>query len=165
MDKTTIIIFTSVLAIICLCFTMGKIDRVKDEETPSSPNPFEGSFKEGSDSSSNNNANQITTASGLKYEILKKGTGKSPKATSQVEVYYRGTLLDGTEFDSSTEKTITFPLNRVIKGWTEGLQLMKEGAKWKFTIPSELAYGSQEQPKIPANSTLIFEIELIKVLD
>ena len=107
-----------------------------------------------------------TTASGLQYKILKEGTGKKPLATDNVEVHYRGTLIDGTEFDSSYKRneTINFPLNGVIAGWTEGLQLMKEGAKYEFYIPSELAYGSSGTPGgIPPNSVLIFEVELIKV--
>ncbi len=108
-----------------------------------------------------------TTASGLQYKILKEGTGKTPQATDTVEVHYKGTLLDGTEFDSSYKRkeTATFPLNRVIPGWTEGVQLMKVGAKYQFTIPSKLAYGERGTPggPIPANSTLIFEVELVSV--
>ncbi len=107
-----------------------------------------------------------TTKSGLAYKVLKEGTGKSPSATDEVEVHYHGTLIDGTVFDSSVErgKTITFPLNRVIPGWTEGLQLMKEGAKYKFAIPSDLAYrDAGAPPKIPGGATLIFEVELFKV--
>ena len=107
-----------------------------------------------------------TTASGLQYEVLKEGTGASPKATSTVEVHYKGTLIDGTEFDSSYKRgqTISFPLNRVIPGWTEGLQLMKEGGKGRLVIPSNLAYGAAGAPPvIGPNETLVFEIELIKV--
>ena len=106
-----------------------------------------------------------TTSSGLQYKVLKEGTGETPLSTDNVEVHYRGTLIDGTEFDSSYKrnKTITFPLNGVIAGWTEGLQLMKEGAKYEFYIPSELAYGSSGTGPIPPNSVLIFEVELIKV--
>ena len=109
----------------------------------------------------------VTTASGLKYWVLKRGTGTvSPKATDKVTVHYEGTLLNGTVFDSSIKrgKPISFPLNGVIPGWTEGLQLMKEGDKFKFEIPANLAYGAQSPSDlIPPNSTLVFEVELIKV--
>ncbi|MFT6633306.1 MAG: FKBP-type peptidyl-prolyl cis-trans isomerase FkpA [Bacteriovoracaceae bacterium] len=107
-----------------------------------------------------------TTASGLVYEMIKEGTGKTPVATDTVEVHYHGTLTNGEVFDSSVDrgKKISFPLNRVIKGWTEGLQLLKEGGKVKLVIPSELAYGDAgAPPKIPGGATLIFEVELFKV--
>ena len=108
-----------------------------------------------------------TTASGLKYTILKHGTGTvSPKATDTVNVHYHGTLLDGTVFDSSVERgqPISFALNQVIPGWTEGLQLMKVGDKFKFEIPANLAYGDRSpSPKIPPNSTLVFEVELLGI--
>lgn len=106
-----------------------------------------------------------TTASGLQYETLTEGTGSAPTATNTVKVHYRGTLLNGKEFDSSYKRNqpIEFPLNRVIPGWTEGLQLMKVGGKTRLTIPSHLAYGDQGNPSIPANSTLIFEVELLDV--
>jgi FKBP-type peptidyl-prolyl cis-trans isomerase len=108
-----------------------------------------------------------TTASGLQYEVLKHGTGTvSPKPTDTVKVHYHGTLLDGTVFDSSVQRgePISFPLNAVIPGWTEGLQLMKVGDKFKFTIPPNLAYGpNSPSPKIPPNSTLVFEVELLGI--
>ena len=107
-----------------------------------------------------------TTASGLQYKVLKAGEGRSPSAEDTVEVHYRGTLINGKEFDSSYKrnKSVTFPLNGVIKGWTEGLQLMKEGAEYEFYIPAELGYGSAGTPGIPPNSVLIFKVVLIKVL-
>ncbi len=107
----------------------------------------------------------VTMPSGLQYKIVKKGTGKSPKATDTVTVNYRGTLIDGTEFDSSYKRgqPATFPVNGVIPGWTEALQLMKEGAKWELFIPADLAYGATGRPGIPPNSTLIFEVELISI--
>jgi FKBP-type peptidyl-prolyl cis-trans isomerase len=107
-----------------------------------------------------------TTASGLQYKVDREGTGKAPRATDSVEVHYRGTLIDGKEFDSSYKsgKTIEFPLNGVISGWTEGLQLMKEGGKTTFYIPSNLGYGTRGAGGvIPGDATLIFEVELVKV--
>ena len=107
-----------------------------------------------------------TTASGLQYKVVKEGNGPQPKATDTVTVDYRGTLIDGTEFDSSYKRgqPATFPLNGVIKGWTEGLQLMKTGAKYQFFIPSDLAYGQRAMgPDIQPNSTLIFDVELKNV--
>ena len=106
-----------------------------------------------------------TTASGLKYKVVKEGTGAMPKAEDTVEVHYTGKLLDGTVFDSSVERgqTISFPLNGVIKGWTEGLQLMPVGSKFRFYIPQELGYGAQQAGSIPPYSTLIFEVELLGI--
>lgn len=109
--------------------------------------------------------NVKTTASGLQYEVLTQGTGAHPKATDTVEVNYVGTLLDGTEFDNSYKRgqPIEFPLNGVIRGWTEGLQLMPAGSKYKFYIPYDLAYGLNGAGPIPGGSTLVFEVELLKV--
>lgn len=107
-----------------------------------------------------------TTQSGLKYIVINEGTGAMPTATSNVKVHYTGTFLDGKVFDSSVQRgqPIDFGLNQVIKGWTEGVQLMKEGAKYKFYIPYTLAYGEQGYPgAIPPKADLIFEVELIKI--
>lgn len=109
-----------------------------------------------------------TTASGLQYQVLTAGKGAKPKAEDTVTVHYRGTTLNGQEFDSSYKRNApaSFPLNRVIPGWTEGVQLMPLGSKYKFFIPSELAYGEQgSPPHIMPNSTLIFEVELISIGD
>lgn len=109
------------------------------------------------------------TESGLQYEVLEEGSGVSPAETDTVEVHYEGTLVNGEVFDSSYERgePTVFPLNRVIPGWTEGLQLMSEGAKYRFVIPAELAYGDREVGggQIPPNSTLIFTVELLDVKD
>jgi len=105
-----------------------------------------------------------TTESGLQYKVLEAGEGPSPKAGDTVTVHYRGTFVDGTEFDSSYQRgePATFPLTGVIPGWTEALQLMKKGSKWVLFIPSELAYGERGAGnRIPPNSTLIFEVEMI----
>lgn len=108
-----------------------------------------------------------TTESGLQYKVLKEGTGKSPAATDTVKVHYKGTLIDGTQFDSSYDRgqPAEFPVNRVIAGWTEGLQLMKVGSKYQFVIPADLGYGAGQAPggAIPPNSTLVFEVELLGV--
>lgn len=103
------------------------------------------------------------TESGLQYKVEKEGTGPNPKAEDIVEVHYKGTLLDGTEFDSSYKRNepAKFPLNRVIKGWTEGVQLMNKGAKFTFYIPSDLAYGDYGSQNIGPGETLIFEVELL----
>lgn len=108
----------------------------------------------------------VTTASGLQYQVFTEGAGVAPKATDTVTVHYKGTTIDGKEFDSSYSRgaPASFPLNRVIAGWTEGLQLMKEGAKYRFFIPSNLAYGERGAGRqIGPNSALIFDVELIKV--
>jgi FKBP-type peptidyl-prolyl cis-trans isomerase len=107
----------------------------------------------------------VALPSGLQYKITKEGTGIKPTDKDTVKVHYRGTLLDGTEFDSSYERgePATFPLNGVIKGWTEGLQQIGEGAKAEFYIPDSLAYGERGSGKITPNATLVFEVELLEV--
>ena len=112
------------------------------------------------------NKSIYTTKSGLQYKIVKKGNGKKPKATDKVRVHYTGTLIDGTKFDSSIDRgePMEFPLNAVIPGWPEGLQLMDEGSKYILYIPYNLGYGDQPAGIIPPGSTLIFEVELLKIL-
>ncbi|MEO5910790.1 MAG: FKBP-type peptidyl-prolyl cis-trans isomerase, partial [Pelobium sp.] len=112
------------------------------------------------------NPKVTVTPSGLQYEVLTLGTGVKPKATDTVTVHYKGTLLDGKEFDSSYSRNepLTLPLNSVIPGWTEGVQLMPAGSKYRFYIPYQLAYGERGAGQdIPPFSTLIFDIELLKV--
>ncbi len=105
------------------------------------------------------------TPSGLQYEVLTQGEGPNPESSDTVEVHYSGTLIDGEEFDSSYKRgeTLSFPLNRVIKGWTEGLQLMNTGSKYRLTIPYDLAYGERGKGGIPPYATLVFEVELIAI--
>lgn len=108
----------------------------------------------------------ITTESGLQYRVITQGNGPKPSASDTVSTHYRGTLVDGSEFDSSYSRgqPAEFPLRGVIRGWTEALQLMPVGSKWELFIPAELGYGARSpSPKIPANSTLIFEIELLSI--
>ena len=109
----------------------------------------------------------VTLSSGLQYQVLKEGNGKCPKATDKVKCHYEGMLIDGTIFDSSVQRgePATFPLNQVIAGWTEGLQLMQEGAKYRFFIPYHLGYGERGAGQsIPPFATLIFDVELIAVV-
>ncbi len=109
----------------------------------------------------------ITLASGLQYEVMNKGIGlEKPKPTDQVKTHYHGMLTNGTVFDSSVDRgePITFPVTGVIKGWVEALQLMVVGDKWRLTVPAELAYGDRDQGPIPANSVLVFEVELIEII-
>ena len=108
----------------------------------------------------------MVTPSGLQYRVLREGSGRKPGVNAAVEVHYKGSLISGKVFDSSYARgqSISFPLNRVIAGWTEGLQLMKEGAKYELVIPASLGYGSRGAGRaIPANATLIFVVELLKI--
>jgi FKBP-type peptidyl-prolyl cis-trans isomerase FklB len=106
-----------------------------------------------------------TLPSGLQYKVLKEGSGKTPKATDEVTANYRGSFIDGTEFDSSYKKgtPITFQVDKVIPGWKEALQLMKVGSQWQLLVPAELGYGEHSVGPIPPNATLIFEVELISI--
>ena len=111
-------------------------------------------------------ADVVTLSSGLQYQVIQAGKGKQPKAQDRVSVHYQGTLLDGSIFDSSfaRREPLEVPVNRVISGWTEALQLMKEGAHWKLFIPASLGYGENGAGEvIPPNSTLIFEVQLLQV--
>ena len=108
----------------------------------------------------------VVLPSGLQYKVIKEGTGATPKASDTVKTHYKGTLIDGTEFDSSYKrgKPVEFPVEGVIPGWTEALQLMKVGAKWELYIPSDIAYGPRGSRTIPPDSALIFEIELLDIM-
>lgn len=112
-----------------------------------------------------NNKSVFTTPSGLQYKKIKDGNGKRPTASDRVKVHYTGRLIDGTIFDSSVQRgePIEFALNQVIKGWTEGLQLMDEGSKYMLFIPYELAYGERDMGNIPGGSALVFEVELLEI--
>lgn len=125
------------------------------------------SRKEGQTFLQNNrkNDNVTETPSGLQYTVIKQADGPKPKASDKVRVHYHGTLLNGSVFDSSVQRgePIVFPLNQVIAGWTEGVQLMSVGSKYRFYIPADLAYGDQPVGSIPPGSTLIFEVELLAI--
>jgi len=152
--KNPVIVFLATLLIGITMFSMANATSPEENQAAGEAFLAENATKE----------NIVTTASGLQYEILTEGEGPSPSATTNVTVHYRGTTLDGKEFDSSYSRNApaTFPLNHVIAGWTEGLQLMNVGAKYRFFIPSELAYGQRGAgADIGPNSTLIFEVELL----
>ena len=125
--------------------------------------------KEGDDYRAANKAKPgvMTLPSGLQYKVITQGTGPKPSATDSVVCNYRGTFIDGKEFDSSYKRNepATFPVTGVIKGWTEALQMMSVGSKWQLVIPPDLAYGEQGRPTIPPNSTLVFEVELVKIAE
>jgi len=145
------------------------LTRIKDQRKAKHDNMADDNKKEGMTFLLENKtkAGVITTKSGLQYTVLRKGDGDKPKPTDQVKVHYRGTLLNGEEFDSSYKrgKPATFRLNAVIQGWQEGLQLMSPGSKYKFFIPAELGYGSRGAGNmIGPNATLIFEVELLDIV-
>ncbi|MEH3111945.1 FKBP-type peptidyl-prolyl cis-trans isomerase [Pedobacter terrae] len=153
----------------CINEALAKASSVKNKaEEAANKIKYAPIMKEGQDFLEQNKkrAGVQTTASGLQYEVLTAGTGVKPQATDSVLVHYKGTLLNGKQFDSSYDRgePISFPLNRVIPGWTEGVQLMPAGSKYKFFIPYNLAYGERGAgADIPPYSTLIFEVELLKV--
>jgi len=161
MNKQSIIIgLTSGIFMLVLVYSQAS-DKIEEDKIVSNQSNENFSFQ-----NSTEGGTLIKTASGLQYEIIKMGDGEKPNATDKVEVHYHGTLEDGTVFDSSVDRgqTISFPLNRVIKGWTEGVQLMPVGSKFKFIIPPELAYGERGAGGIiPPNATLIFEVELFSI--
>ena len=127
---------------------------------------FKQAYQTHSKSAYEENPDIKETPTGLQYRVLTEGNGESPKKTDRVKVHYLGKLMDGSEFDSSIERgePTEFALNQVIKGWTEGLQLMKVGSKYEFFIHPNIAYGQRARPKIPANSVLIFEVELLDIV-
>ena len=148
-------------------YVMEKQKEIQAKEAEEAKLVADANAKEGEAFLAENGAKEgvTTLESGLQYKVLTEGTGAKPGATDRVTVHYRGTLIDGTEFDSSFGRgePATFGVNQVIKGWTEALQLMPEGSRWELYIPSELAYGpGGNPPVIGPNSTLIFEVELLK---
>jgi FKBP-type peptidyl-prolyl cis-trans isomerase FklB len=144
-------------------------ERMMKEDAEKSRTIAEKNKKEGEEFLAQNKGKEgvVTLPSGLQYKILKEGTGKTPEATSTVVTNYRGTLIDGTEFDSSYSRgqPATFAVNAVIRGWTEALLMMKEGSKWQLFVPAELGYGEHPRPggKIGPDAVLIFEVELLEV--
>ncbi len=145
-----------------------RMKKMQEEQTKKAEKEF-GEYKKENEkfiAENKTKSGVVTTASGLQYVVLKEGKGEAPKANSRVKVHYHGTLIDGTVFDSSVERKepSEFGVGQVIKGWTEGLQLMKPGAKYKFFIPQELAYGPQQRGKLlKPFSALIFEVELLEI--
>ena len=142
--------------------------RQEEKQRAEAAEKYKGAKSEGEKYLSENAKKEgvVTLPSGLQYQVLKEGNGKSPKATDKVVCHYEGMLIDGTMFDSSIQRgePATFPLNGVIAGWTEGLQLMKEGAKYRFFIPYQLGYGERGAgASIPPFATLVFDVELIEV--
>ncbi|MDG2330834.1 MAG: FKBP-type peptidyl-prolyl cis-trans isomerase [Flavobacteriales bacterium] len=151
-----------------LLFTILGTGLISFSQKNSAPKKEKSELQSGKDFFAENSKRKdvVTLASGLQYEIITEGNGPKPGPTDKVKTHYHGTLLNGTVFDSSVERgtPLSFPVNRVIKGWTEALQLMRVGSKWKLYIPSHLAYGERGAgAKIKPNAALIFEVELIEI--
>ena len=151
-----------------LLFTILGTGLISFSQEKSTPKKEKSELQSGKDFFAENSKRKdvVTLASGLQYEIITEGNGPKPGPTDKVKTHYHGTLLNGTVFDSSVERgtPLSFPVNRVIKGWTEALQLMRVGSKWKLYIPSHLAYGERGAgAKIKPNAALIFEVELIDI--
>ena len=168
MKTLKIILFTACLMLVIGGYAQNDAAKTQEMEQQEAEKIALKNLEEGQKFLAENKTKEgvLETPSGLQYKILTKGNGPIATAVDTVEVNYIGTLIDGTKFDSSYDKgrTATFAVGRVIKGWTEGLQLVPEGSKVMLYIPSELAYGNRQRgPVIQANSTLIFEIEVIKV--
>jgi FKBP-type peptidyl-prolyl cis-trans isomerase FkpA/FKBP-type peptidyl-prolyl cis-trans isomerase FklB len=173
--KTTISIIIIIVVVIGLALLLRHKANKAEAPVPTTQEtqttettPTSSVSSESSDGKTSTKANMEThtTASGLQYKVIREGSGPKPTAAQTVEVNYEGKLTDGKVFDSSYARgqSISFPLNRVIKGWTEGLQLMSVGSEYEFTIPGDLAYGAQGIPgTIPPNATLIFKVELLGV--
>lgn len=165
--------FVSLSIALIACLAFAPLSGCKTKEAPEPVSPTVNPSDPGAIQSATNNAaapsgnGYTTTYSGLQYKVLREGTGKRPGTYNKVKVHYHGTLLNGTVFDSSIQRgqPIVFGVTQVIPGWTEGLQLMKEGAKYAFIIPPHIAYGQRgAPPKIGPNETLKFDVELIEVL-
>ena len=151
-----------------LLFTILGTGLISFSQEKSTPKKEKSELQSGKDFFAENSKRKdvVTLASGLQYEIITEGNGPKPGPTDKVKTHYHGTLLNGTVFDSSVERgtPLSFPVNRVIKGWTEALQLMPVGSKWKLYIPSHLAYGERGAgAKIKPNAALIFEVELLDI--
>ncbi len=167
-SKDTVIFTEKTLQNFLISYSMKKRAEAEEQRKAEAKEKYKDNLEAGQKFLSENSKKEgvITTESGLQYKILKKGTGKTPVTSDKVRVEYEGKLIDGTVFDSSYErkKPAEFGVTRVIKGWTEALQLMKEGSEWELYIPYDLAYGDRATGDIKPFSALIFKVKLLKVL-